>query len=334
MVSYNLQFFEPHGRQLTDPWSCRQSAIHQKFLLSENRSAWVVIHQPLLFHDSLQDAQVGVLTHPMSLHIRYIRSATHYWRDYLKYRSSELLSFDAKLSIPKPFNEFETGFAISQNITTIRGKLHQTISILDGMLEILIKLSNHAEAMGEWMRLSSSSRSMFQAELEQISNEMKSHRSVTNSLIRRSEDLRLTNEHIIALKNQDILIKNGVSLARLAQLGAADNRVMVRMADKTRQDSRTMRIATIVAIVYLPANLVTSFFTTNFVDFNSAGPASASISNGSIKINSHVWIAVLSSLCLAIVTMATITIWDRCGRDCCEAMASPRSDQRDSGDSA
>ena len=92
-VSYNLQFFEPHGRQLADPWSCRQSAIYQKFLLSENRSAWVVIYQPLLFHDSLQDAQIGALTHPMSLHLRYIRSATHYWRDYLKYRSSELLSF-------------------------------------------------------------------------------------------------------------------------------------------------------------------------------------------------------------------------------------------------
>jgi len=124
------------------------------------------------------------------------------------------------------------------------------------------------------MRLSPSSRSMFQAELEQISNEMDSHRSVTNSLIRRSEDLRLTvsqttplqvlrvvinktkNEHIIALKNQDILIRNGVALSQLAQLAAADNRVIMRMADKTRQDSRTMRIATIVAIVYLPANLV------------------------------------------------------------------------------
>ena len=135
------------------------------------------------------------------------------------------------------------------------------------------------------MRLSPSSRSMFQAELEQISNEMKSHRSVTNSLIRRSEDLRLTvsqtthlqvlgvvidttkNEHIIALKNQDILIRNGVALARLAQLAAADNRVIMRMADKTRQDSRTMRIATIVAIVYLPANLVTVWSYLEFLNW-------------------------------------------------------------------
>ncbi len=146
--------------------------------------------------------------------------------------------------------------------------------MLDGTLKVLTNLSNHAEAMDGWMRLSPSSRSMFQAELEQISNEMDSHRSVTNSLIRRSEDLRLTvsqttplqvlrvvinktkNEHIIALKNQDILIRNGVALSQLAQLAAADNRVIMRMADKTRQDSRTMRIATIVAIVYLPANLV------------------------------------------------------------------------------
>lgn len=63
-------------------------------------------------------------------------------------------------------------------------------------------------------------------------------------------------KHILALNNQVTLIQNGVSVAELTQLGTADNRVILRMADKTRQDSRTMRIATVVAIVYLPANLV------------------------------------------------------------------------------
>jgi hypothetical protein len=38
----------------------------------------------------------------MALHIRYIRSATYYWRDYLNYKSSELLSlvgYNNRLSV-------------------------------------------------------------------------------------------------------------------------------------------------------------------------------------------------------------------------------------------
>jgi hypothetical protein len=54
-----------------------------------------------------------------------------------------------------------------------------------------------------------------------------------------------------------VLVRNGVLLAQLAQVGAADNKVLATMTDKTQKDSRIMRIATIIAMVYLPANLVT-----------------------------------------------------------------------------
>jgi hypothetical protein len=92
-LSYNLRFVEPHGRQLADPWSYRHSAIYQKFFITEHQSTFIVIHQPLQLPDNLQDIQTGSRGQPLSLHIRYIKSANHYWRDYLKYRSIELLSF-------------------------------------------------------------------------------------------------------------------------------------------------------------------------------------------------------------------------------------------------
>ncbi len=49
---------------------------------------------------------------------------------------------------------------------------------------------------------------------------------------------------------------NGVKLAQLAQSDATEKKIMVVLANKTAEDSRTMRIATIVAMFYLPANLV------------------------------------------------------------------------------
>jgi hypothetical protein len=53
-----------------------------------------------------------------------------------------------------------------------------------------------------------------------------------------------------------VVVRNGASLATLAQASATENKILTNMTDKTQQDSRTMRIATIVAMIYLPANLV------------------------------------------------------------------------------
>jgi hypothetical protein len=52
-------------------------------------------------------------------------------------------------------------------------------------------------------------------------------------------------------------INNGTNLRQLAQAGAVDNQNLAHITEETRKDSRTMRIATLIAMAYLPANLVT-----------------------------------------------------------------------------
>ena len=52
-------------------------------------------------------------------------------------------------------------------------------------------------------------------------------------------------------------INNGTNLGQLVQAGAEDNQNLTHLTEETRKDSRTMRIATLIAMIYLPANLVT-----------------------------------------------------------------------------
>ncbi|OCK76318.1 hypothetical protein K432DRAFT_428802 [Lepidopterella palustris CBS 459.81] len=313
-ICYNLRYFEPHGRQLSDPWSCRQSAIHQKFYFSKGTSAWTIIHQPITFRESLQSAQSGAFSHPMVMHIRYIRSANHHWRDYLNYKSSELLSLDAIISVAKPFSEFQTDFATIQKVHSIRRKLHIAISILDGTSEVLMNLAAHADRVGELMRFSPCVCNGFRTELEQISSDIKSHKSTAQSLLKISDDIRYMSRNVLAFCNQEVDIKNGVALGQLAHAGAADSRYLATMTEETQKDSRTMRIATVIAMVYLPANLVMSFFSTGLVSFHSNEQASTTSSGVNMKIHSQVWIAIFTSLLLAAATMAAVTIWDRLGR--------------------
>lgn len=49
---------------------------------------------------------------------------------------------------------------------------------------------------------------------------------------------------------------NSSALRELAADAASENKLLVTLAEKTRDESRFMGIATVVAMIYLPAGLV------------------------------------------------------------------------------
>jgi hypothetical protein len=89
-ICYNIRYFEQHGRDLSDPWSCRQSAIFHKYDFHSSRSTWLIVHMPHLLRQSLEKSQNTASSHPLYFHIRFIRSAIFRWRDYLSWRAAEL----------------------------------------------------------------------------------------------------------------------------------------------------------------------------------------------------------------------------------------------------
>lgn len=108
---------------------------------------------------------------------------------------------------------------------------------------------------------------------------------------------------------------------------------MVNMATISSRDSRTTRIATLIAVFYLPASLVLvsfpkvgmrprvdddsavlqlpdggqSFFSTGFVEFRSEG-------NSGLSIHKQVWIAFVFIAVLGITTLFGFWAWHRLGR--------------------
>lgn len=61
---------------------------------------------------------------------------------------------------------------------------------------------------------------------------------------------------ILDFRNQDMLKSNGIHLHRIAEDNSRETQAMADTAKHTYNDSRTMRIATVIALIYLPANLV------------------------------------------------------------------------------
>lgn len=91
-ICYNLRYFEKHGRDLQDPWSCRQSVIHQKYAFGDATSELIVIQPSRRWKTGLDDVNFNKITHPLALHLRFISPAMANSWEYLEYISNELLS--------------------------------------------------------------------------------------------------------------------------------------------------------------------------------------------------------------------------------------------------
>lgn len=62
--------------------------------------------------------------------------------------------------------------------------------------------------------------------------------------------------NILTFHGQELQHDTSLKLAYLAQADASGSRDMAVLADLTYKDSRSMRIATAIAMFYLPINLV------------------------------------------------------------------------------
>ncbi|KAF2133870.1 hypothetical protein P153DRAFT_381042 [Dothidotthia symphoricarpi CBS 119687] len=255
-ICYNIRFFEPHGRALSDPWSCRQTAIHHKFRAEDGQSIWTVIHPPLLFSQRLEHAQSNQAVHPIALHICYIKASTHNLKAYLECKACELTSLDGKLSVSKPFSDFDTDFSTTQHLHSLKKKLNLALVITQGVSHVLSTLSTHVTDNTSLMRLTPDMDRDIHIEIAQLANDMKSHEATIQNLLTLVTNIDTLNTNILAFKNQDLLLRTTHSLAQLAHASATDTKLTTAIADKTQQDSRVMRIATLIAMIYLPANLV------------------------------------------------------------------------------
>lgn len=308
-ICYCLRFFEPNGQQNGDAWSCRQSAIHQKHYDGRGTSAWTIIQPPVLFRENAHDCIFKRKGHPLALHVRFIKSCIVHWRSYLNAKDSELLSLKGKIMSSLALNLFETNLSTLQEIISIRGSLHLALTVIVGTIKILAKLSTHCVAVGESKGVNSELCCALAAEFDLLSTEMEMHKSATKRLVNISSDLFLTNQNILHLRNQELLVNNGAILTQLGQTTASESKALSTMTKYTVKDSRTTRIATVMATVYLPATLVMSFFSTGFVNFHPRVESNGTTVGVRIEVYSQVWIAVVMSSFLAVATMVLLYIW-------------------------
>ncbi|KAI8630293.1 hypothetical protein F5Y19DRAFT_429563 [Xylariaceae sp. FL1651] len=299
-ICYNIRYFERHARDLEDPWSCRQSAIHHSFLAVSGRSTSVVIQPPEAF-----DLIVDSTSHPMSLHIRYLHAAIANWREYLDSFAQRFNILNQQIAIPKPYQKFKINFSHEQHLHYLRGKVHHARNILINMRNTISLIADHELSIAREQNLCLDIHEDFQRKLRNISREVENYIETAHKLLYMSDDLKSMYSNILTFHGQELQHDTSLKLAYLAQDDSAENKDMAVLADLTYKDSRSMRIATAIAMFYLPVNLVLSFFSTTLVWYGASENGASKI-----QVRSEVWIASVAAILLAIATMCWSQWWN------------------------
>jgi uncharacterized membrane protein len=104
----------------------------------------------------------------------------------------------------------------------------------------------------------------------------------------------MTRQHIQALED-------------LTRASAIESEALSELSKRTQQDSRIVKMLTIVASIYLPAALVASVFSSNLVETVDAGTMSSNATH--FQLATQFWMYPVFTLALVVVTLVPVGIW-------------------------
>jgi hypothetical protein len=87
----------------------------------------------------------------------------------------------------------------------------------------------------------------------------------------------------------------------LERQGQDENLIMRQLAEKSSHDSSSMRILTIITMIYLPCTIVSNFYSTQFVNSKESDSGTTTL-----EYSTNAWIFFAISVPL---TLFTILIW-------------------------
>lgn len=316
-IGYRIHYFERHGRDLKDPWVPRQCAVYQNYSCEKGVSTWILIQVPIANKQLLSSidlhasdevrgqARFSLASHPMSTHLSVLFYCSHNWRVYLSSLGDELKTMNQGISFQKRYEEYGLNFSSSQRLSYIRQRLENSLMMLEANRDVGRMLQEHAVDAVNYSRTPSSSDRYFKIELHQYKIEVDSHIRNIKRHLRFSEDIRMLVLKIMDFRHDELVRQNGDSLRLISEQTASDNKNMVAVAHEAAADSRTMKIATIIAMIYLPASLVATFFSTGFVQFDSQG------SSFKLVVRKEVWLFFAVTVSLMACTIASAYFFGR-----------------------
>jgi Mg2+ and Co2+ transporter CorA len=192
----------------------------------------------------------------------------------------------------------------------LRQRLLKTRTVLETNLRITVSLRSFFSKLtlleGS-SSLQSESASIYQDliwELENLLHRYKSHQSSVMRLLEVADGTMSLLMKILDYRHDENIRTNISSTRDLLSAAEQETTVLRLIASQTQQDSRSMKIVTFVALIYLPGTLVASVYSSHIIKEDGTGRFGF---NPSEQLLSFLVVTAL----LTVVTVSGAVLWDK-----------------------
>ncbi|KIW11260.1 hypothetical protein PV08_10560 [Exophiala spinifera] len=266
--AYLAKTVEEHGRDDDeDPWSIRQMGIYSQREANKEATTFIIINPLQTFLQRLKDAQAGTGEPPAwrDIHRLALSSSTTPWRQYTSYLETQMTQLKTRAHLSSVSDKEPTGslptirieFEDTQDVKVLEDKLYRLRHVLNMNLQVCrevgVLFTQYRQSCDPGIMPatcpSDPATFGFIAEIE-----IQLERILT--LKQRTEAVSDLMQKIIAFRALAALKTSSSMSTEIARLAQSDNKIMVDLATKSRDDAQILKTITILTMIYLPAAFV------------------------------------------------------------------------------
>ncbi|KAF4629741.1 hypothetical protein G7Y89_g8405 [Cudoniella acicularis] len=299
-ISYQLRYMENNKRLHGDPWSLRQTGVYHQysgFGTDNVKNLWILLHpiKESIAYKRLDQATFSELRvhemefDPMRLHLLVFSSYIDNWRLYLHDITRQFLVLEDKLMTTE-LRDRELNFETLQTLSHLAGKLIPIPAILEASARTIVSIREMNKRLASFDR----EPELSQEELLRIAKTGHSLQATESRLQSYLASFQVLHARIENLKK---FLADGLNLQN-QDIAAEANGLLLTLTKDTVDDSATVRLVTLVTLIFLPASFISSLLGTNLFAFDP--------NTTNFEISRQFWIWVVTTVPL---TLLTIGYW-------------------------
>jgi len=227
------------------------------------------------------------------------------WRDFVVEQENQIDKLSDKALFSRVGRQSKYDYNVDFSDTQETQVLRHRILKAHSAIEIGLKVAEGLQSFCEKLRKDGdNSIEPWLPELAAYASRLCGHKSSFTRLLEITQGTQTLLLKILDYRHDEVIQHNAKAMRDLLAISQREGDTMRVIAQKTQQDSRTMKIVTFVAIVYLPATLVASIFSSSIVNPDdhsnlgfSATPSLAAFS--------------LITIFLTVLTIVATLLWDK-----------------------
>ncbi|KAF2184449.1 hypothetical protein K469DRAFT_709209 [Zopfia rhizophila CBS 207.26] len=325
--SYILRYIEFTDRKARkQPWSLRQFAVYHRYKPKRQNwcSTWILVGASQRTEVRLDqytrsiDDLVG--SNPFEIHIIFLDTAIASWRPYLVDLTRQVTEQSNKALgtmvtsemdfISLDVEDHQQLKQIEDQIADLMLCLDSTSDTIIALIEMYLQFQDHQKDDPQYPnppRKSAFGCDAITFALKEKDKEIAYTRQKAEGLLSKVQNSRslisslLERQNGCALKAQVATLNQQVSaLESLEQQSQLESAAMRELTEKGTRDSSSVRVLTIITLIYLPCTVVSNFYSTQFVNRRESGK---------IEYAQNYWLFFAISVPLTIFTLFVWYSW-------------------------